>query len=132
MVETYTESPDSRKPQKTGATVVPGGIEFPRPSELGSSRDSLGRLGTGPDKFGGIRIVPSGRKEPGPSAEGIHERPLPAAPQTPATLVAEPVAMMIATFDTNGDAMVDRAEWRGQRAAMKFFRLTASWARLTA
>lgn len=36
--------------------------------------------------------------------------PLPAAPQTPATLVAEPVAMMIATFDTNGDAMVDRAE----------------------
>lgn len=36
--------------------------------------------------------------------------PLPAAPQTPATLVAEPVAMMIATFDSNGDAMVDRAE----------------------
>lgn len=36
--------------------------------------------------------------------------PLPAQPQTPATLVAEPVALMIATFDADGDALVDRAE----------------------
>lgn len=36
--------------------------------------------------------------------------PLPAQPQTPATMVVEPVAMMIATFDRDGDAMVDRAE----------------------
>ncbi len=77
MVETYQETPESKKPQRTGATVVPGGIEFPRPSELGSSRDSIGRLGTGPDKWGGIRIVPSGRKEPGPSAEEVIEHPLP-------------------------------------------------------
>lgn len=36
--------------------------------------------------------------------------PLPAQPQTPATMVVEPVAMMIATFDRDGDAAVDRAE----------------------
>ncbi len=36
--------------------------------------------------------------------------PAPAQPQTPATMVVEPVAMMIATFDANGDALVDRSE----------------------
>lgn len=36
--------------------------------------------------------------------------PLPATPQTPATMVVEPVAMMIAAFDTDGDALVDRSE----------------------
>lgn len=40
--------------------------------------------------------------------------PMPATPQTPATLVAEPVAMLIATFDGAGtderDALVDRSE----------------------
>ncbi|WP_082740532.1 OmpH family outer membrane protein [Sphingomonas sp. CCH9-F2] len=36
--------------------------------------------------------------------------PEPAQPQTPATMVVEPVAMMIATFDANGDALVDRSE----------------------
>lgn len=36
--------------------------------------------------------------------------PLPGTPQTPATMVVEPVAMMIATFDTDGDALVDRSE----------------------
>lgn len=36
--------------------------------------------------------------------------PLPATPQTPATMVVEPVAMMIAACDADGDALVDRAE----------------------
>ncbi len=36
--------------------------------------------------------------------------PLPGTPQTPATMVVEPVAMMIATFDADGDGFVDRAE----------------------
>lgn len=36
--------------------------------------------------------------------------PLPGTPQTPATLVVEPVAMMIAAFDADGDGFVDRAE----------------------
>ncbi|KQT31955.1 calcium-binding protein [Sphingomonas sp. Leaf412] len=36
--------------------------------------------------------------------------PLPATPQTPATMVVEPVAMLIATFDADDDAMVDRSE----------------------
>ncbi|MEH3045553.1 EF-hand domain-containing protein [Sphingomonas adhaesiva] len=36
--------------------------------------------------------------------------PQPAQPQTPATMVVEPVAMMIATFDSDGDALVDRSE----------------------
>ena len=36
--------------------------------------------------------------------------PLPATPQTPATMVVEPVAMMIAAFDSDGDALVDRSE----------------------
>jgi hypothetical protein len=57
--------------------------------------------------------VTSPAPEPLPQQEGetvTVRAPLPAAPQTPATLVAEPVAMMIATFDTDGDAMVDRAE----------------------
>lgn len=31
-------------------------------------------------------------------------------PQTPATVVAEPVAMMIAAFDADGDAVVERSE----------------------
>lgn len=39
--------------------------------------------------------------------------PQPAQPQTPATMVVEPVAMMIATFDGNGDALVDRSEMLG-------------------
>ncbi|WP_375271624.1 EF-hand domain-containing protein [Sphingomonas sp.] len=36
--------------------------------------------------------------------------PLPGTPQTPATMVVEPAAMLIATFDTNGDGLVDRTE----------------------
>jgi Ca2+-binding EF-hand superfamily protein len=36
--------------------------------------------------------------------------PLPGTPQTPATMVVEPVAMLIATFDADGDGAVDRAE----------------------
>lgn len=39
--------------------------------------------------------------------------PLPASEQTPATLVVEPVAMLIATFDADGDALVDRSEMLG-------------------
>lgn len=39
--------------------------------------------------------------------------PMPGTPQTPATMVVEPVAMMIATFDTDGDALVDRSELLG-------------------
>ena len=36
--------------------------------------------------------------------------PLPATPQTPATILVEPVAMLIATFDADGDGLVDRTE----------------------
>lgn len=36
--------------------------------------------------------------------------PLPATPQTPATMVVEPVAMMIAACDEDGDARVERYE----------------------
>lgn len=39
--------------------------------------------------------------------------PLRGTEQTPATLVVEPVAMMIATFDRDGDALVDRSEVLG-------------------
>lgn len=39
--------------------------------------------------------------------------PLPGTPQTPATMVVEPVAMMIASFDADGDALVDRSELLG-------------------
>lgn len=50
---------------------------------------------------------------PVPQQEGetvVVKAPLSATPQTPATMVVEPAAMMIATFDSNGDALVDRAE----------------------
>jgi hypothetical protein len=44
----------------------------------------------------------------------IVKGPLPGTPQTPATMVVEPVAMLIATFDGAGtderDALVDRSE----------------------
>jgi Ca2+-binding EF-hand superfamily protein len=44
--------------------------------------------------------------------------PAPPIQQTPATMVVEPVAMMIATFDRNGDALVDRNEMEeGVRAS---------------
>lgn len=43
-------------------------------------------------------------------ADVLVKAPLPAQPQTPATLVAEPAAMLIATFDADGDTLVDRAE----------------------
>lgn len=36
--------------------------------------------------------------------------PLPATPQTPATMVVEPAAMMIAACDADGDARVERYE----------------------
>ncbi|WP_156348014.1 EF-hand domain-containing protein [Sphingomonas sp. Leaf231] len=36
--------------------------------------------------------------------------PLPATPQTPATMVVEPAAMMIAACDRDGDALVERYE----------------------
>ncbi|MEH3038239.1 MAG: EF-hand domain-containing protein [Sphingomonas adhaesiva] len=46
--------------------------------------------------------------------------PQPAQPQTPATMVVEPVAMMIATFDRDGDALVDRSEMlAGVRASFE-------------
>jgi hypothetical protein len=44
------------------------------------------------------------------SAEVTVRAPLPAAPQTPATILVEPVAMLIATFDADGDGRVDRIE----------------------
>ena len=47
------------------------------------------------------------------AAEGgevVVRAPLPPTPQTPATMVVEPVAMMIAAFDADGDGLVDRAE----------------------
>lgn len=48
--------------------------------------------------------------------------------QPPATIVAEPVAMMIAAFDSNGDALVTRAEfdaglrhsWEGMPASVSY------------
>ncbi len=43
-------------------------------------------------------------------ADVVVRAPLPGTPQTPATMVVEPVAMLIATFDANGDALVDRNE----------------------
>lgn len=36
--------------------------------------------------------------------------PQPGAPQPPATMAYEPAAMLIATFDSNGDALVTREE----------------------
>jgi Ca2+-binding EF-hand superfamily protein len=48
--------------------------------------------------------------------------PLPSVQQTPATMVVEPVAMLIATFDADGDARVTRAELEaGGRAAFAAF-----------
>ena len=46
----------------------------------------------------------------GDGGEVVVRAPLPATPQTPATMVVEPVAMMIAAFDADGDGLVDRAE----------------------
>lgn len=43
-------------------------------------------------------------------ADVVVRAPLPGTPQTPATMVVEPVAMLIATFDANGDGLVDRNE----------------------
>lgn len=40
----------------------------------------------------------------------VVKAPLPGTPQTPATMVVEPAAMMIAACDADGDAMVDRGE----------------------
>src|SRR2546428_14182511 len=75
MTETYTLTP-KRKESAYGTTVVPGGIETPRPSEL-QGRDDLGRLGSGPDKFGGIRVVGEDRTHPGPSADEIGPKEIP-------------------------------------------------------
>ena len=48
--------------------------------------------------------------------------PLPAVQQTPATMVVEPVAMLIATFDADGDARVSHAELEeGMRASFAAF-----------
>ena len=47
---------------------------------------------------------------PQEGADVVVRAPLPPAPQTPATMVVEPVAMLIATFDADGDARVTRAE----------------------
>ena len=54
----------------------------------------------------------------------IVKAPLPSTPQTPATMVVEPVAMLIATFDGAGteerDALVDRSEMlTGVRASFE-------------
>ena len=43
--------------------------------------------------------------------------PQPGAPQPPATMAYEPAAMLIATFDTNGDARVTREEVEDSLAA---------------
>lgn len=60
---------------------------------------------------------------PAPPQDGppiVVKGPQPAQPQTPATMVVEPVAMMVATFDGNGDAMVDRSEMlAGVRASFE-------------
>lgn len=45
-----------------------------------------------------------------PPADIVVSAPLKATQQTPATMVVEPVAMMIATFDEDGDGLVDRSE----------------------
>ncbi|SEK87781.1 Ca2+-binding protein, EF-hand superfamily [Sphingomonas palmae] len=47
---------------------------------------------------------------PAADPEIVVRAPLPGTPQTPATMVVEPVAMMIATFDADGDGLVDRSE----------------------
>lgn len=48
--------------------------------------------------------------------------PLPPAQQTPATMVVEPVAMLIATFDADGDARMTREEvTAGVRASFAAF-----------
>ena len=60
---------------------------------------------------------------PDPQSDGppiIVKGPEPAQPQTPATMVVEPVAMMIATFDADGNALVDRSEMQaGVRASFE-------------
>ncbi|UVO51162.1 EF-hand domain-containing protein [Sphingomonas sp. SUN019] len=48
--------------------------------------------------------------DPPPGADVVVRAPLPASPQTPATIVVEPAAMLIATCDADGDGMVDRIE----------------------
>lgn len=58
--------------------------------------------------------IPAASQQQAPAPPPIVVKgPLPATPQTPATMVVEPVAMMIATFDTDGDALVDRSEMLG-------------------
>ena len=47
---------------------------------------------------------------PADDAAIVVRAPLAGTPQTPATMVVEPVAMMIATFDGDGDGYVDRSE----------------------
>lgn len=56
--------------------------------------------------------APPPAPEPPPAAIVV-SAPLRATDQTPATLVVEPVAMMFATFDADGDALVDRSETLG-------------------
>lgn len=43
----------------------------------------------------------------------VVKAPLAGTPQTPATIVVEPAAMMIAACDADGDALVDRSELIG-------------------
>jgi hypothetical protein len=52
------------------------------------------------------------QERPAPPAQDAAAVPVPARPgQPPLTVIAEPVAMMIAGFDADGDARVTRAEF---------------------
>lgn len=58
-----------------------------------------------------LLLLAAAPPQDGPPGGDITVRaPLPATPQTPATMVVEPVAMMIATCDSDGDALVERYE----------------------
>jgi hypothetical protein len=58
-----------------------------------------------------LLLLAAALPQEGPQEGDITVRaPLPATPQTPATMVVEPVAMMIAACDKDGDALVERYE----------------------
>jgi hypothetical protein len=74
--EQYEESPDSKKPQKVGASIVPGGLPGapgPARSPAEMVRDDLGRR-RGPSEYQGQDPFNFGSAK-------VTKRPLPATPQ---------------------------------------------------
>jgi hypothetical protein len=80
MTDQYQETPESKKAQKIGASIVPSGYEtdmanWPKPYAL--QRDDLARAGT-PGAYGGVRVtIGQSREEPAPTSEDAIRTPLP-------------------------------------------------------